>query len=341
MRMKTRIIYAPEREDLIAAAQCLRSGGLVAFPTETVYGLGGNGLNPFAAKKIYEAKGRPSDNPLILHIYEPGDAERYAYTCPLYYKLAMAFMPGPLTVILPKKPCVPKEVTGGLETVALRVPAHKIARALLQETGLPVAAPSANTSGRPSPTLVKHVIEDLEGKVDMILDGGPCDIGLESTIVSLEGNSMKLLRPGGITPEMLAPLCDDLYLDPCLDRPMKEGERPLAPGMKYRHYAPKAQVVMLEGEENLVFDFFRSVKDQKGIGILCKEDQLPELKGKYTFSLGSDLGEEAKLLFSCLRAFDDFPEIQTIYTPIPQKKGIGLAVYNRLAKAAGFTVKKL
>lgn len=339
--MKTRIVYAPEREDLVAAAQCLRSGGLVAFPTETVYGLGGNGLDPLAAKKIYEAKGRPSDNPLILHLYEPEEAEKYAYTCPLYYKLAMAFMPGPLTVILPKKPCVPKEVTGGLDTVALRVPSHRVARALLQETGLPIAAPSANTSGRPSPTLVKYVIEDLDGKVDMILDGGPCDIGLESTIVLLEGNSMKLLRPGGITPEMLAPLCDGLYFDPCLERPMKEGEHPLAPGMKYRHYAPKAQVVMLEGEEGPILDFLRSVKDQEGVGILCKEDRMAELEGKYTFSLGSDLGEEARLLFSRLRAFDELPEVRTIYAPVPRREGIGLAVYNRLAKAAGFTVKKL
>ncbi|MBQ8235740.1 MAG: threonylcarbamoyl-AMP synthase [Clostridia bacterium] len=339
--MKTEIIYSPTESALSRAASVLKNGGLVAFPTETVYGLGGHGLCTDSADKIYAAKGRPTDNPLILHLASADEAEKYAYTCPMYYKLAMAFMPGPLTVILPKKEIVPDRVTGGLDTVALRVPAHPVASALLKRCDFPIAAPSANTSGRPSPTEAEHVIEDLDGRIDMIVAGGSCEIGVESTIVSIDGEHLTLLRPGAITPEMLSCFCEELTIDPSLERPLLEGERPLAPGMKYRHYAPKAQVVLLEGSEEDILAFMKEQQEKAEIGLLCSDEQFYALSGKNVISYGKNQQEEAQRLFACLREFDRREHVKTIYAPKPQKDGVGLAVYNRLAKAAGFTVKKV
>ena len=228
-------VLAAQDADLLRAAEILRRGGLVVFPTETVYGLGGNGLDGTAAKKIYAAKGRPSDNPLIIHIATPEDAEQYAVTHPLYYRLASAFMPGPLTVILPKRENVPKSVTGGLDTVAVRCPSHPVAHRLIELAGIPIAAPSANLSGKPSPTCAEDVICDLSGRVDMILDGGACDIGLESTIVKIDGDSLTLLRPGGITYDALCMVCDKVTVADAVMHQLAANERPLSPGMKYRH----------------------------------------------------------------------------------------------------------
>lgn len=339
--MFTRIVRHPNEYTVSLAAKTMKRGGLVAFPTETVYGLGANGLDPAAARKVYEAKGRPSDNPLILHLYSPEQAENYAYTCPIFYKLALAFMPGPLTIILPKKEIVPDEVTGGLKTVALRVPSHPVSRALLRKCEFPIAAPSANLSGKPSPTIADHVIGDMKGRIDMILDGGPCAVGVESTIVSVSGDDLTLLRPGAITPAMLAPFCEKFSLDPSLDRPLTGNERPLAPGMKYKHYAPKANVVLLDGGEEKVLRFMKDVKDLDNVGLLVGSSLAGALDGDRTLCYGRDLTDEAQMLFSCLRRFDELPEVKTIYAPLPSKEGIGLAVYNRLAKAAGFTVINL
>ena len=340
-RMNTAIRMHPSDADLKMAAEILSKGGLVAFPTETVYGLGGNALLPDAAKKIYAAKGRPSDNPLIIHLSSPEEAEKYAVTCSLFYKLAMAFMPGPLTVILKKKDCIPFEVTGGLNTVAIRVPSDETAHKLLSFCSFPIAAPSANLSGKPSPTAVEHVIDDLNGKIDVILNGGACTVGLESTIVSIEGDDLSLLRPGAVTPEMLAPFCAHLTLDAALERPLRDGEHPLAPGMKYKHYAPNASVILLHGNREDIFAFLAEKKNDPSVGILFDDEMLKRLDGVCCISLGSTPDEEAAKLFSALRAFDKLSEVQTIYAPLPSKAGIGLAVYNRLIKAAGFTVQKI
>ena len=339
--MITEIIERVDEQSLLRAAELLKKGGLVAFPTETVYGLGGNGLDASSSAKIYSAKGRPTDNPLILHLSSAQEAERYAVTCPMYYKLAMAFMPGPLTVILKKKPIVPLCTTGGLETVAVRVPAHPVARALLEKCDFPVAAPSANTSGRPSPTCIEHVIEDLSGKIDMILGGGECEIGVESTIVSIDGEHLTMLRPGAITPEMLAPFCASLSLDPSLERQLLQGEAPLAPGMKYKHYAPKADVILLQGSDDEILSFMQRAYQEEGVGVLCSDAQSKLLRGNNVISYGADYKDEARTLFACLREFDHRSDVKVIYAPQPHKDGIGLAVYNRLAKAAGFTVMKL
>ena len=336
--MQTKIHYHPGDSALIEAVSVLRAGGLVAFPTETVYGLGANGLDREAAKKVYAAKGRPSDNPLILHLYSPEQAERYAYTCPLYYKLALAFMPGPLTVILKKKPIVPNEVTGGLQTVALRVPSHPVARTLLEKCDFPVAAPSANISGKPSPTTVGHVIDDMDGKIDMILDGGECSVGVESTIVMIDGDDLSLLRPGAVTPEMLAPFAARVLIDPSLERPLAGNEKPLAPGMKYKHYAPRADVRLLKGDEERVASYMMRYKRCPYVGLMTDEAHYHALRSKRTVCYGKDAKDEAHSLFACLRAFDGMPKVGTVYAPLPSKDGIGLAVYNRLAKAAGFTV---
>ncbi|MBQ5390517.1 MAG: threonylcarbamoyl-AMP synthase, partial [Clostridia bacterium] len=247
--METLFIGQNEISDLslARAGEILRSGGLVVFPTETVYGLGANALDESAAKKIYTAKGRPSDNPLIVHIASPEDADKYAVIGEEYKRLAKAFMPGPLTVILPKKPCVPDTVTGGLDSVGLRCPENAIARRMIAAAGVPVAAPSANISGKPSPTSAEHVRFDMDGKVDMILDGGECTVGLESTIVKIEDGKLTLLCPGAITLDMLRALFENVEVSAAVTEQLGENVRPLSPGMKYRHYAPSAPLYLLCG----------------------------------------------------------------------------------------------
>lgn len=325
------------------AAEIIKNGGLVVIPTETVYGLGGNGLLSVSAEKIYAAKGRPSDNPLIIHINKPSDAENYAYTNETYYALAKAFMPGPLTVILKKKDIVPKTVTGGLETVAIRCPAHPVARAIINAAGVPIAAPSANISGKPSPTCAEHVIDDLSGKVDMIIDGGECDIGLESTIVSIgEDNTLTLLRPGGITVDALMCVCDTVRIPETIEKSLSENEKPLSPGMKYRHYAPSCPLVLLDGDEDNIEAFLKEEEKTKKIAILCYDEETEKYKNSILLPIGksTDVASHAKKLFSNLREADKFsPDV--IYAHIPSKNGLGLALYNRMIRAAAHTVKKL
>ena len=332
--METLILDANCENNIVRAAEIIRNGGLVAFPTETVYGLGGNGLMEEAASRIYAAKGRPSDNPLILHISDPMDAEKYCFVNPLYYTLAAAFMPGPLTVIMPKRPIVPYTVTGGLDTVAIRVPSDPIAHRFLELCGVPVAAPSANISGRPSPTAAEHVIEDMSGRIDMILCGKECEIGLESTIVKLDDDHLTLLRPGAITPSMLESVFPCVSIDDCSMRPIGSDEKPAAPGMKYRHYAPNAKVIILEGEKDKILAFQKSAAENNDTGILCYEEHVSCLSGKYVFSMGQNPSDMAKILFARLREFDSFKEITTIYAAMPPVEGIGMAVRNRLMKAA-------
>lgn len=334
---------SPLSEELKLCADILKRGGLVAFPTETVYGLGAIATDSSAAKKIYSAKGRPSDNPLIIHIADPKDAEKYALTSPLYYKLSKAFMPGPLTVIMPKRKTVPSEVTGGLDTVAIRCPSHPIAKALITLVGDAVAAPSANLSGSPSPTAGHHVIKDMSGRIDAIIDGGCCEIGLESTIVKIDGDALTLLRPGAISPDALLCVCEKLKIADAVTEELKENERPLSPGMKYRHYAPKASLVLLDGEPEAVKkELLKLSKNEKTL-ILAYSEEVPLLDSGANFidiGFSDDIQAQAKRLFGALREADE-RDIDVIYAHLPSKDGIGLALYNRMIRAAAHTVKKI
>ncbi len=336
--MNTLKIKYNEKSSLIPAAEIIKRGGIVAFPTETVYGLGGNALDPFAAEKIYSAKGRPSDNPLIVHLCSVKDAEKYCETNELFYKIAEAFMPGPITVILPKKDCIPQSVTGGLDTVGIRIPSHGIARELIEMSDVPIAAPSANISGKPSPTAFSHIEHDLYGKVDAIIDGGNCDYGIESTIIKLDKEGIYLLRPGAITIEMLSLFSDNIIIDKSITE--KFDGIPLAPGMKYRHYAPDCPLTVLDGDD---FEVYKFLSMQIACGVICFDEDKSHIKGKYVFSCGpkNDSLKQAQKLFSCLRSFENIQDINIIYARMPSKKGIGLAVFNRLIKASGFNVIKL
>lgn len=330
------------KKEIDICAKIIKSGGLVAFPTETVYGLGADATDKNAASKIYAAKGRPSDNPLIIHVSSPEDAELYACTSELYYKLAKAFMPGPLTVIMPKKDIVPKEVTGGLDTVAVRCPSHPVARALIAASGVAIAAPSANISGSPSPTCAQHVIKDMQGKIDAVIDGGSCEIGLESTIVKLEGNTAVLLRPGAVTADALGCVCEKVEISPAVTQALKEGERPLSPGMKYKHYAPAVPLILLDGEEKDVLDFLRKAQKNEKCAILCYSEEKKNLTNENLIDVGEaeDLAAQAQRLFSALRLADTLG-VDIIYAHLPKKNGLGLALYNRLIRAAAHTVKKV
>ncbi len=332
---------AANRRIFDEGGEIIRRGGLVAFPTETVYGLGANALDAEAAKKIYAAKGRPSDNPLIIHIAFIEDAEKYCVVNDVYRRLAQEFLPGALTVVLPKRDCIPKEVTGGLDTVAVRLPSDPNARALIAAAGVPIAAPSANRSGRPSPTTAAHVAEDMDGRIDMIIDGGECAIGLESTIVRIDGEQLTVLRPGGVTVEMLETVFPGVRLDKAVTEKLKEGERPLAPGMKYRHYAPDTRVVLVDADDDGFFAFLadRPAGPAKRCGALIfdgEEARLP--KGMAFLSLGvKDPAAEAHALFAKLREIDRFG-CETFFARVPDRSGIGLAVFNRIIKAAGYEI---
>lgn len=333
--VNTRFIREITDESIRYAADVILGGGLVAFPTETVYGLGANALDDSASKKIYAAKGRPSDNPLIIHLSDAADAEKYAVVSDTFYRIAEKFMPGPLTVILPKKDIIPYSVTGGLDTVAIRIPSNKIANRLIRAAGVPIAAPSANISGKPSPTSFYHVEHDMDGRADVIIDGGECDIGLESTIISISGDDIKLLRPGAVTVEMLEPFAAHVEIDKSITE--KFDGKPLAPGMKYRHYAPDAPLVILDGEDEQVYKY---LEDKKNCGIICYDEDTPLLMRENSVSIGHrcDLAEQGARLFDCLRSFGD---VDVIYARMPDRNGIGLAVFNRLLKASGYTIKKL
>lgn len=362
-------ISEEDMEKLNEAGEILRNGGLVAFPTETVYGLGGNALLKKASKDIYAAKGRPSDNPLIVHISDMDELPQLVETVPeMAAKLADSFWPGPLTMVMRKSDIVPYETTGGLDTVAVRMPEHKVANMLIKLSGVPVAAPSANISGRPSPTTAAHCIEDLSGRIEAIVDGGASSIGVESTIVDLSGEDPVLLRPGAVTLEMLrACLSRDVLLDPALEKPLDKDIRPKAPGMKYRHYAPKAPMIIIQTEYKE--DLFDQEKDltkltdcaiknieekcSEGLktGIICsdetKEIYMHEIYNKEgrlhkyrntieIMSAGSRMDEItiAHNLFAVLRDMDEKSVDFIVAEGISQKK-LGYAIMNRMKKAAG------
>ena len=344
--MQTKVFHISTTDiDYSAINECaeiIKRGGLVAFPTETVYGLGADATDEDAAKKIYSAKGRPSDNPLIIHISNPEDAEKYAFTQPIYYRLAKAFMPGPLTVIMKKKSIIPNGVTGGLDSVAIRCPDHPIAQALISASETAIAAPSANISGSPSPTTGEHVINDMNGVVDAIINGGSCEIGLESTIVKIDDDHLTLLRPGAITADALRCVCDDVRIASAVTEMLRENERPLSPGMKYKHYAPSVPLVLLEGERDLVMTFLHNAQNAQKCAILCYHEEMSKLRNERLIDIGAeeDLATQAKNLFSALRDTDKL-DCDVIYAHLPTTDGIGLALYNRLIRAAAHTVKHI
>lgn len=335
-------------EELAEAAQILRDGGLVAFPTETVYGLGANALDEAAAKKIYAAKGRPSDNPLIAHISCLEELKPLVTYIPeAGRKLAEAYWPGPLTMVFPKSDIVPYGTTGGLDTVAVRMPSDPVANRLIKLAGVPVAAPSANTSGRPSPTTAQHVWQDMEGKIEMILDGGPVGIGVESTIVDVSGDVPTLLRPGAITMEMLRETVGRVEIDPAIQAPPSADLRPKAPGMKYRHYAPHADLQLVEGETDKVVETINAlVKEKlaegKKVGVICTDETKDRFPQGEVRSVGLRAKEEtiAHNLFAVLREFDDL-DVDCIYSESFSKDHLGQAIMNRLTKAAGYHVLKV
>lgn len=331
-------------EELRRAGELLRAGALVAFPTETVYGLGGNALDETAAGKIYAAKGRPSDNPLIVHIAELRAMEALAKDIPpLAYRLAKEFWPGPMTIILKKQEIVPYATTGGLETVAIRMPSDEIARILISEAGGYVAAPSANLSGRPSPTTAEHVVEDMSGRIEMIIDGGPCEIGLESSIIDLSGEVPMILRPGYITKEDFEQIASEVSYDRAvLATDSLESVVAKAPGMKYRHYAPKGQMIIVDGETEAVIAKINELvqereKEGSRVAVLCAQETKEAYLCKRIVSLGA-LSSEKEIsahLFAALRAFDT-EGISVIYSESFEGTRLSEAIMNRLRKAAGY-----
>ena len=321
------------------AAEILKAGGLLGIPTETVYGLGANGLDPEAVARIFAAKGRPQDNPLILHIPSADWLERYCLDIPNgAYALARRFWPGPLTMILKRRSVVPDVVTAGLDTVGMRCPANPVCRAILTAAGVPVAAPSGNTSGRPSPTNMADMLEDMDGKIEGIVDGGPCSVGVESTIVDLTVTPPRLLRPGGVTLEELRDVLGEVAVDAAVTRLMGADEHPRAPGMKYRHYAPKAPVTVVQGDPAESARYIRRhVGDRDGV--ICFDEFVPLFEGHPTEAMGpaADQAEQARRVFDALRYFDG-TGVEQIWAQGPDPSGIGLAVSNRLNKAAGFHI---
>ena len=347
--MNTKIEYVnPKQIDeavMREAGKLIADGELVAFPTETVYGLGGDALHPEAAKKIYAAKGRPSDNPLIVHIADFSDMNRVAREVPeAAKKLADAFWPGPLTMIVWKSDAVPMATTGGMDTVAVRMPNHPVALDLIRKSGCLIAAPSANTSGRPSPTEASHVAEDLSGRIAMILDGGPVGIGIESTIIDLTESQPMVLRPGYITPQMLSDvLGEEVIIDPGIIA-ADDTRKPKAPGMKYKHYAPKADMLIVDGAQDAVTERINAlVQTQqhagKKVAVIATEESRSAYTADIILSMGSRSDEDAiaQHLYKILRECDEL-HVDAIYSESFQTPRIGQAIMNRLLKAAGHTV---
>ena len=336
--METRILQ-PSDLSAATAAEHLRAGALVALPTETVYGLGADGLNPDAVAKIFAAKGRPQDNPLILHIADPAQMELFCNNIPeSAWRLAEAFWPGPLTMVLPAKEIVPKCTTAGLPTVAVRCPDCAITRQIIRLAGVPVAAPSANLSGKPSTTTAQHVYHDHAGNIPLIIDGGPCRVGVESTIVDLTENPPRLLRPGGITPEQLTEVLGQLTVDKAVTAQIDNDTVVKAPGMKYRHYAPQCQVIIISGSTQAAAKYMEN-HFAPGDRVLCFEEELSAFAPFAPLSYGcqADTNTLSAGLFAALRILDD-PSIGKVYARCPEGGGIAYAVQNRLKKAAAFQV---
>ena len=336
--MKTLFLSAGDSKTPEIAAEIIKNGGLVAIPTETVYGLGANGLDENAVAKIFEAKGRPQDNPLILHISGPEQMELFCHSIPQEaYMLAEAFWPGPLTMVLPARSCVPKRTTGGLSTVAVRCPDSAVTREIIRLAGVPLAAPSANISGKPSTTTAEHVLHDHDGRIDAIVDGGPCRVGVESTIIDLTDERPRLLRPGGVTVEDMFPILGEIVIDKAVAAAVDKDTVVKAPGMKYRHYAPDCRVLIVDGDRFAAESYIRS-HFQQGNRVLCFEEELETFADFAPLAYGREKDTDPLLagLFAALRKLDD-PAIGTVFARCPKGSGKALAVQNRLEKAAGFS----
>lgn len=338
MILKTEIL---SESGVHRAAKILKSGGIVAIPTETVYGLAANAYDTEAIKSIYRAKGRPSDNPLIVHISDLRDiCEVVAEFPENAKKLAEKFWPGPLTMILPRNPKIPLEVTGGLDSVAVRYPSHKLAQKIISEAGIPLVAPSANISGRPSPTKFSHVVEDLNGKINAAVDGGDCDVGVESTVVSMLSEVPKILRPGRVSAEDIKKVVGAVEIDRGVFKKPDDNGKVLSPGMKYKHYSPKTDVKIILGSNE---EYIRYVNGKKGdkIVALCFDEEMPFIKVPcVSYGNQEDTQTQAKKLFDALRKVDEFAA-DVVYAHYVEKDGFSLAVYNRLIRAAGFEVISL
>ena len=337
--METKVLSASAADTAQLAADLIKDGQLVALPTETVYGLGANGLDENAVAKIFVAKGRPQDNPLILHVADAGQMDGLCHSIPeSAYKLAEAFWPGPLTMVLPAKDIVPKRTTGGLSTVAIRCPDCEITRSIISLAGVPIAAPSANLSGKPSTTAAMHVLDDHNGKIPCIVDGGPCKVGVESTIVDLTEDRPRLLRPGGITPEQLLEVLGDLVVDKAVTAQLNKDDIAKAPGMKYRHYAPSCPVIIVAGNREAASGYIHK-HFAPGDRVLCFEEELPLYGDCAPLAYGREDAPETLSagLFAALRELDK-EDIGTVYARCPEGGGIAYAVQNRLKKAAAFQV---
>ncbi len=314
----------------------IKEGGLVSFPTETVYGLGANALSDDAVRKIFVAKGRPGDNPLIVHISDISELTGIAEDVPeAAIKLFEAFSPGPLTVVLKKKDCLPESVTAGLSTVAVRIPSHPIARALISAAGVPIAAPSSNLSGRPSPTTAEHVIADMTGRIDAIIDGGSCSVGVESTVVEIVDEGVNILRPGGITKSDIEKVVGSVTVDRHVTTEVKSGEVPKSPGMKYKHYAPDAEVTVISGDKDIAAAKIRElIKENSGVptGVMCYDGYAFDCES--VLYMGEDNVKYAERLFGALRQFDALG-VKVVFAQFSEDDDYGLAVKNRLFKSAG------
>ncbi len=335
-------VLAPNDESLALASRLLHDGQLVAFPTETVYGLGADALNAEAVLNIFAAKGRPADNPLIVHVCERSQLTPLCEVSPLAEKLMDAFWPGPLTLVLPRKKAIPDAVAAGLDTVAVRMPSHPVAQALLRTCMLPIAAPSANRSGKPSPTTAQHVLKDMDGRIPLILDGGSCSVGVESTVLDVTSGAPCILRPGGVTKDMLEQALDHVDVAGSVLRPLQKGEKALSPGMRYRHYSPDGQVTLVEGTEQDVvkaLQLLTAAAEAQGHRscVMCFTEHMETLKHCHPHNIGhrGNASEVAQCLFDTLRRLDD-EHMDVIFSEVVPPEGVGLAVMNRLGRAAAF-----
>lgn len=339
--METAFYETADEKSINAVAQILRNGGIAAIPTETVYGLGANAYDENACSNVFKAKGRPGDNPLIVHISDLNQINDIVTDFPQKAKiLADKFWPGPLTMIMKKSDRIPLVTSGGLDTVAVRFPSHPVAHEIIKKAGVPIAAPSANLSGSPSPTTYIHCVKDLSGRVDAIINGGPCDVGVESTIISFASDVPILLRPGYITLEQLRDAIGTVSLSKAVLEKLGDGETALSPGMKYKHYAPKGTVIMVKGEPYVDF-VNKKFEENENTAALCFTEDIDELKCK-SVSMGNrdDDLQQAERLFDALRTLDDM-EAKLVYARAPKITGVGLAVYNRLIRACGFEIIEL
>lgn len=335
--MENTVLLSDSAEDILTASELIRKGNVVGIPTETVYGLGADALNPVAVKKIFEAKGRPADNPLIVHIYKIEEVDKLGNHIPnIFYRLAEKFWPGPLTMIVPKNDVIPAETSGGLDTVGIRMPFHRVMRELIRLSG-PIAAPSANRSGYPSPTSAAHVMNDMNGRISAIIDGGESKFGVESTVISFDyENTVRILRPGSVTAEMLLECADNVIIDDAILNDIAAGREAPSPGMKYKHYSPQADVKIIDGNFEDFCIYVNHHQDSNTFCLVFDDDDTNKIKCRY-MTYGSDSSEQAHNFFAKLRELDNL-NADKIFVRPPRKDGVGLAVYNRLLRAAGFEV---